>query len=282
MRRPLAFLLILFLVSGCATSSGNNSSETHAASSFPKPIPKVLAEEVAIGEQINATIMSSFYPYTEPKVVNYLNLIGGKLAANAGRRLPYRFTLLYSDKIYATSAPGGFVYLTTGMLYFLENEAELAAVLSHEIGELQFQDPKLSRSRKVLDAVTKGGSAVAPVFGEIGMLAMLGLVGVNMVADKKRKGNPNLSKSDKLALHYMVESGYDPQGMVDLLYKFISAKNEVIPYFFDYAKSRPITEDRFHSLQSEFAKLPLQDKTLSVNRKEYKEMIAGVAEIYQR
>ncbi len=275
MRRPLAFLLILsILSSGCASDKKNSVSPS---------ISKSAAEEVAIGEQINATIMSSFYPYTEPRVVNYVNKIGGELAAHSGRKLPYRFTLLYSDKIYATSAPGGFIYLTTGMLYFLENEAELAAVMAHEIGELQYQDPKLSRSRKVLDAVTKGGGLVAPAFGGIGMLALIGLVGVNMAANKQGpSAEQKLSKADGLALHYMVNSGYDPQGMMDLLYKFLSAKNEVIPFFFDYAKSRPITEQRFHALQKEFSKLPLQEKTLSVNRKEYKEMIAGVAEIYQR
>ena len=282
MRRPIAFLLILFLISGCA-SDKKNSSSIQTGTSEHRPLSKSEAEEVAIGEEINASIMSSFYPYTEPKVVNYLNEIGEKLALRAGRKIPYRFTLLYSEKIYATSAPGGFIYLTTGMLYFLENEAELAAVMAHEIGELQFQDPQLSSSRKVLNAVTKGGGLVAPAFGGIGMLALLGLVGVSMAANKTGPSpEQKLSKADSLALHYMVDSGYDPQGMVDLLYKFLSSNNEVIPYFFDYAKSRPITEARFQALQKEFSKLPLQEKTLMVNRKEYKEMTAGVAEIYQR
>ncbi len=282
MRRPLAILLIFLMISGCA-SDKKNSSSIEAGVSVRPPLSKSMAEEVAIGEQINAEIMSSFYPYTEPKVVSYLNKIGENLASHAGRKMPYRFTLLYSEKIYATSAPGGFIYLTTGMISFLENEAELAAVMAHEIGELQFQDPKLSSSRKVLAAVTKGGGLVAPAFGGIGMLALLGLVGVNMVANKKEpSAEQKLSKADTLALHYMVDSGYDPQGMIDFLYKFLSSNNEVIPYFFDYAKSRPITEERFHSLQKEFLKLPLQEKTLLVNRKEYKEMIAGVAEIYQR
>lgn len=282
MRRPTAFLLSLFLISACASDS-KNSSSLQSGGTAHRPLSRAEAEEVAIGHQINASIMSSFYPYTEPKVVNYLNGIGEKLAARAGRKIPYRFTLLYSEKIYATSAPGGFIYLTTGMLYFLENEAELAAVMAHEIGELQFQDPKLSNSRKVLDAVTKGGGLVAPAFGGIGMLALLGLVGVNMAVNRKGPdAEQKLSKADTLALHYMVESGYDPQGMMDFLYKFLSSNNEVIPFFFDYAKSRPITEERFHALQKEFAKLPLQDKTLAVNRKEYKEMTAGIAEIYQR
>ncbi len=282
MRRLTAFLLIAAMISGCASHQKNSSPP----SAFPvaQAVSRASAEEIAIGEQIHASIVSSFYPYTEPKVVNYLNTIGGKLSTHAGRKLPYRFTLLYSDKIYAASAPGGFIYLTTGMLYFLENEAELAAVMAHELGELQFQDPKLSQSRKILDAVTKGGSAVAPAFGGIGMLALLGLVGVSMIADKKmgNDAGQKISKSDKLALEYMVKSGYDPQGLMDLLYKFLSSKDEVLPYFYDYAKARPITEQRFKSLQREFSKLPLEGKTLSMNREEYKEMMTGIAEIYRR
>ena len=280
-RLPALLLITTILVSGCASDGKKAAPASNVVP--PANLSRSEAEEHAIGEQIHATIMSSFYPYTEPKMVNYLNKMGENLSSHAGRKLPYRFTLLYSDKIYAASAPGGFIYLTTGMLYFLENEAELAAVLSHEIGELQFQDPKLSQSRKILEAVTKTGAAVAPAFGGIGMLAMLGLVGVNMVTDKATPTpDQKMIKADKLALHYMVDSGYDPQGMIDLLYKFLGSKNEVIPYFFDYAKSRPITEERFKSLQKEFRALPLEGKTLSVKRKEYQEMMAGVAEIYQR
>ena len=283
MRRFTAFLLIgLFLIPGCA-SSGKNARPVSSNAPASPALSKSVAEEVAIGKQIHAAILSQFYPYTDPKVVNYINQLAERFASHAGRKLPYRFTLLYSDKIYATSAPGGFIYLTTGLLYFLENEAQLAAVMAHEIGELQFQDRRLSRSRKILDAVTKGGNMLAPAFGDIGALALLGLVAVNVVADRKIL-NPEekLVKADKLALHYMLASGYDPEGLRDFLYKFLSAKNEVIPLFLDYAKSRPITQERIESLQREFLKLPFQDKTLTMNRKEYQEMMTGVAEIYQR
>ena len=79
-------------------------------------------EEAAIGEEIHQTIMASFQPYTEPEVNSYISKIGWDLSGQAARKdLNYRFIILYSDKIYATSSPGGYVYITTGMIYFLEN-----------------------------------------------------------------------------------------------------------------------------------------------------------------
>ncbi len=254
-----------------------------ASSVFPAASASA-AEEVAIGEQIHAQILSSFYPYTEPKASNYLNEVGSALAAFAERKdLPYRFTLLYNDKIYAASSPGGFVYITTGFIFFLENEAELAAVLAHEIGQLQEKDPKLSKSRKILEAVTRGGTLIAPAFGEIGVLAALGLVMVRVMQERsQRTPADRLLAADNRALDYMVKAGYDPQGMIDLFYKFLNARREAAPYFFDYYQSRPITVERFQSLSEKFKQLPLQDKDFATHPKRYEEMTQGVREIYRR
>jgi predicted Zn-dependent protease len=274
-KTPAAFLLMFCLISGCASAGGKKT---------PAVPPAVASEEVAIGEQIHAEILSSFYPYTEPKVVSYVNKIGNGLAKHAERKdLPYRFTILYNDKIYATSAPGGFIYVTTGLLYFLNNEAELAAVIAHEIGELQFKDPKLSRSRQVLEAVTRGGQVIGPALGEFGALALLGILAVNAVAEA---GQPTpeerLTGSDARAMDYMVKAGYDPQGVMEVFYKFLQAPKELLPYFYDYYQSRPITEKRVQALQQHFATLPLEGKSFDTGHEQYREIMHGVKEIYQK
>ena len=92
-----------------------------------------------------------------------LNLLVGMIIVDVG---------LYSEKIYATSAPGGFVYVTTGMLTYLENEAELAGILAHEIGEQQFKDPRFSKIQKGIEHMTHGVALVGPLFGQIGALAV--------------------------------------------------------------------------------------------------------------
>ena len=272
-----SFLIPVLVFSGCA-SSGGTKTQSRPAISAP------LADEVALGEKIHAQILSSFYPYTEPTAAGYINQIGASLAAHARRRnLPYRFTILYNDKIYATSSPGGFVYLTTGLIRFLDNESEIAAVMAHEIGELQYQDPRLSQSRKILDAVTRGGAAVGPAFGSVGALAVLGLMMMNAIAEAGQlTPAQRLHKADAEALHYMTEAGYDPQGLIDVLYRFLNADPALVPFFYDYQQSRPITMDRFQALQAEFDGLPLQGKTFSTGRDTYQEMTKGIQEIYRR
>jgi len=275
-QKVLSTILIpIVLFSGCAAQRKQahpQISERHLAT-----------EEVAIGEHIHAQITSNFNIYTEPQMVAYLNQVGSDLAEHAERKdLPYRFTLLYDEKIYATSAPGGFIYLTTGMINFLRNESELAAVLAHEIGELQYRDPRLSQSKKALEELTKVGAAVAPAFGPVGALAAIGLIMMNTVAQgPERSPEDRVLTADTEALHYMVSAGYDPQGMIDLLYEFLNADPKILPFFFDYYQSRPISEERVMNVQHEFSELPLQGKTFEANPKQYMEMTKGVREIYK-
>ena len=243
----------------------------------------MMTEEAQIGEQIHRTIMSSFYPYTEPRANEYIGKIGGDLAKQALRQeLNYRFIILYSDKIYATSSPGGYVYITTGMIYFLENEAELAAVLAHEIAQLQYKDPKLSVSRKILKNVSEKGAMVAPAFGQIGSLATLGFALLHSVAEAGKKSpEARLVIADRKAMIYMAEAGYDPQGMIDLFYKFADAKKEIVPYFSEYWESRPLTEERVDAIEGQFKKLPLDGKIFDVHHEKYSEETRGIREIYK-
>jgi predicted Zn-dependent protease len=275
MKTAIAGILVFCLVlSGCASSRERKSEDGGAGD----------AQEAAIGAQIHTTILQSFYPYTDPKVVGYINEIGGSLTEHAQRDLSYRFTILYSDKIYATSAPGGYVYVTTGMLYFLENEAELAAVLAQEIGHLQFKNPHIvANSRKVLDTIAKGGAMVGPAFGPIGALAALGLVMVSNVSQPNEMlPEDKMVMADKRALHYMLEAGQDPQGLIDVTQRFLRANNEVVPYFYDYYRSRPITEARMAALNKEFSKLPLEGRDFQTRYEIYQEMTKGVREMYRR
>ena len=273
---PLCLVLIL---SGCASGPDRGDFDP----TVDQNVSSSLRKEVEIGQQIHDQILSTFYIYSEPRIVNYINEIGMSLARHTERsHLPYKFTLLYDEKIYATSAPGGFVYLTTGMINFLENEAELAAVLAHELGQLQFKDPKLSGARKALNGVTQLGATVAPAFGSFGALAILGLVLVNMIADGTQVSPGNrLEKSDELAFNYLTEAGYDPQALLDFLNRLLEAPEDIVPYFYDYYQSRPITVDRMMNVQTEFSRLSLDGKTLSTQYKIFQDKTKGIQEMYK-
>ncbi|MCB9799475.1 MAG: M48 family metalloprotease [Candidatus Omnitrophica bacterium] len=242
-----------------------------------------ISEEIQIGQQIHQQITSEFYLYTEPKAREYIESIGQKLAAAAERQeIEYHFFLLYSNKIHATSAPGGFVYVTTGMLNFLDNEAQLAAVLAHEIGELQYRDPRLSEKRKAWHEISRAGAGIAPAFGPFGILAAIGFVAVHAATSAVPEDPAKrMVKADSLALDYLIESGYDPQAMLDLMGKFLRADSKTLPYFYDYYQNRPISQERMDNLEESFAKTPLEGKSLTTNYHVYQEQTKGIREIYK-
>ena len=239
--------------------------------------------EAEMGRQIHQSIVSTFRVYTEPRLVEYVRKIGESVAKSAERKnLPYQFTILYDDRIYATDAPGGFVYITTGFLNFLENEAELAGVLAQEIAQLQYRDPRFSPSQKVLGAASQAGAVVGPFFGPIGALGAVGLVLLStMTLGKQVSPKKRIQAADRRALRYLVEADQDPQGYLDFLQRLLNGDRMWTPYSYDYLTSRPLTQERYQRVVAEFGKLPLQEKALTVNRELYREMTKGVREIYR-
>lgn len=240
--------------------------------------------EREIGEQIHQQILSSFYVYTDEAVVRYLNEVSGKLTRHARRQeLAYRVTLLYSDKIYATSAPGGYIYITTAMLDFLKSEAELAAVLGHEIGRLQYQDPTLSEARKALQQVSQAGAMVSSAFGPIGMLAALGFVAMNAVSMPAAwSPEKQLITADALALYYLMEEALDPQAMRDIFNRFMNLPQNELVFYYDYYQARPLSQVRMDAFEANYADLALAGKTLETGYRTYQDKIQTVHEIYRR
>lgn len=264
--------VVCLLITACSHSSRAVKSETRSFNT----------RELDAGKAINDQIHSSFYTYTDPKVVSYVTRVGTELAGPPGKNRAYHFTILYDDKLYATSAPGGYIYVTTGLINFLDNEAELAAILAFEIGAEQFQDPRASSGRQFMEKMTQGVAMASPAFGQIGALAALGAVLVNGVVEHQQvDGKEKLFKSDELALNYMVAAGYDPQGYIDVLRKMVEADRALLPNLYDYYQSHPITEERFSRLSAAFSKLPLMNKSLTVNRDEFIAETRGIKEIYK-
>lgn len=277
MRRKLVSIGLIFLL-GCARGPGVSQDQSQVSGrAFSSD------REAEIGRQIHQAIISSFRVYTEPRLVNYVTEIGNSIANAAGRRdLSYRFTVLYDERAYATEAPGGFVYLTTGFLHFLQNEAELAALLAHEVARLQLRDSRFSLMRGALGTLAQTGAVIGPFFGQIGVLAASAILLLNAFAESHDPSKEEaLWKADRGALRYMVVSGYDPQGYLDLMSRYLNMDPEWMPYFYDYLTSRPLTVERYQQIIEEFEKLSLDGKSFSVNRSRYLEMTKGVREIYR-
>lgn len=270
----LCYALSLLLVfQGCASSRDSSAANSPVLSDFE-------IKEMEIGRQIHAQVLSSFYLYTEPRLIEYVNLVGQRMARQAGRtNLNYQFTVLLDDKIFATSAPGGYVYITTGMIDFLDNEAQLAAVLAHEIAQLQYLDPRFSKSHKRLEDITKGGTIVGGFLGNIGVIAIMGLQVMNALTDEKTK-DERVDAADKLTLQYLASSGYDPECWADALYKMVHLQKDELVRLFDYYNTRPISLTRLKKLKKNLKKMDLRGKTLETGAEVYDQAVKGVRQIY--
>lgn len=273
--------IFLILVLGCARGPTVSKDALKVPDSR---LSGADARELERGRQIHQAIVSSFRVYTEPRLVGYVTRIGRSIARVSERKnLDYRFTVLYDNRAYATEAPGGFVYVTTGFLNFLQNEAELASVLAYEVAILQFRDPRFSVAKQAFSRFAQASAVVGPFFGQIGILATTAVVLLNALTESNAPSEEErVGKADQRVLHYLLESSHDPQGYLDLLNRQLNLNPEWTPYFYDYLSTRPVTIQRYQKVLEEFQKLALEGKSFNVNHARYLEMTKGVRDIYQR
>ncbi len=264
-KKILTLLLIVSQFSGCA------SNQSQIA---PGKLSSDVESEISLGKRINELIISRIPLCQNEEINRYVEDIGSNVAKHAKRQeISYHFLVLQDDRFYATSAPGGFIYITSGFLVFLKNEAELAYSLGHEIGELQYKDPRLSQAHAMLENALKTGAAIAPAFGSIGALAFLGIVGVYSMTGKDESKDQRIYEADTKALEMMSKAGYDPQGAMDVFFSIAHATPKELMYLYDYYQTRPVTSMRLTKLENGFKRLDLKNKNFNTNRFHYIQMI---------
>lgn len=197
----------------------------------------------------------------------YVARVGEAMARAAG--LPNRctFTVVNSEVINAfTAPPGCYVYVTRGLLSLMNSEAELAAVLGHELGHVTAKHATRQRNREALGglaAVLVGAVAKSDTLGQLaGQVAQVGILSYSRTQEYE---------ADTLALRYLPVAGYDVGGMsrvLDALQRDdqFSARaqgvdtRQVMPV---WARTHPLTSDRITRAQRQAALLPPQPDALS-------------------
>ena len=178
--------------------------------------------ELDVGKQQYApSRQSQGGEYTaDPAVQAYITEVGNKLAAVSDRKLPYEFKVLNSGVPNAWALPGGKIAINRGLLVEMSSEAELAAVLGHEIVHAAAKHGARGYSRGML---LQGGVLAATIAtsGEkYSNLAQLG-AGIGAQLINTRYGRDAERESDKFGITYMSRAGYDPTGAVDLQRTFV-------------------------------------------------------------
>lgn len=150
----------------------------------------------------------------------YLNQVGHTIAGRSHRpQMPYSFQAVNASYINAYAFPGGTIATTRGILVELDNEAELAALLGHEIGHVNARHAAEQATTSILaSAVIMGATIYANITDYrdyAGLIQTLGGVGVGALLAHYSRNNER--EADALGIEYMTRSGYDPYGMAGLL-----------------------------------------------------------------
>jgi len=216
------------------------------------------SQEIEMGKQTDAEVAATYGVYDDPALSAYVSKLGLALAAKTQRpNLPYRFTVLDSPVVNAFAVPGGSVYVTRGILALMSSEAELAAVLGHEIGHVNARHSMSQMSKQ--QAAQVGlvvGSAVSKTFAKYA-----GLAGAGLQVLFLKYSRDNETQADGLGVDYARAGGYDPADMAvtfTALQKMgdLSGRSS-LPGFLS---THPLTADRVVHVQT---MLKPEDRTLA-------------------
>ena len=232
-------------------------------------------EEIQVGVKNHPKIVAFFGgEYRSTQLKAYVNSIGQLLASASERRnLKWRFTVLNSDTVNAFAMPGGFVYVTRGLLALADNEAQLASVLAHEIGHVT----ALHHARRfgqslianvgVLTAGIIGGRQIER-FSQLGTTTLL-----------QRFSRENEFESDELGIRYTARVGYNPAAMAQFLLKLRAHSQLTVKRHgedtgsvdqFNYLSTHPAPLSRVYRAKvlanSVFVKRPMTERSIYLKK----------------
>ena len=168
------------------------------------------SDEVALGGQTDEQIIQSYGLYEDAELTAYIDAMGQHMSRITHRpNLNYHFKVLDTPVVNAFAVPGGYVYFTRGILSYLNNEAELAGVMGHELGHVNARHSAVQYSRAQLAML---GLGVGMVFSEkFRQYAGLAQFGVSMLF--LRFSRDNERQADDLGVEYSMKTGYDADNM---------------------------------------------------------------------
>jgi predicted Zn-dependent protease len=171
-------------------------------------------KEAAIGEASAAKLINVFGLYQNQDMVDYVNMVGNTVARQAPRDINYHFAILDTEAVDAMGLPGGYVFVTRGLLANITNEAELAGVLGHEIAHVDRRHlEKEVRAQKTAAFAKEEAAEKIPTAAElINMAGQLVTTALTSQVSRDKE-----SEADKLGLDFASKAGYSASGLRDIL-----------------------------------------------------------------
>jgi predicted Zn-dependent protease len=212
-------------------------------------------DEIALGAEYHAQLLKEMPAYEgDPAVQQWVSSIGNKLAKVSDRPdLAFTFTVVQSDEINAFAVPGGYVYVTTGLLEMADSGAEVATVLAHEIGHVSARHGVQAMETYMLAQgiyeILGGDELASLVAGAV-------QIGTGLTFDQDQE-----RQADSLGVEYAVGAGFNPWGMVDFfsalkgLEGTSSGDGGILQDLGELFSTHPPTDERISNVKGQIQKL---------------------------
>lgn len=246
-------LLITSFLAGCS----NNTATTGS----PSVVVSAPGRDITIENEAHQKIVTAGEIYEDPELQEYINRIGQRLVAHSDQpNRAFTFSVLDTQMINAFAVSGGFVYISRGLLPFLDSEAELAGVIGHEIAHVAARHHGRRQTAGITSAVAATAAYILTGSGDLAEATSM--YGAELISGY---GRDMELEADGLGSRYMHSAGYDPQALLEVIgvlknqeqYARVKAKTSGKPagtYHGLYA-SHPRNDKRLQTVISAAAKL---------------------------
>ncbi len=230
------------------------------------------SREIQMGREADPQVVAAYGLVDDPELQDYVSDIGQSLAAVSERPdLPWSFKVVDDPIVNAFALPGGFIYVTRGILAHFDSEAELAGVLGHEIGHVTARHSASQMSRQQLQQIGLGaGMVFSETVRQYGDLAMAGLQIMNLSYSRGDE-----SEADRLGLRYIARRGYDADAMIGVFQMLAQASGGGGGRLPEWQSTHPYPENREADIRAVIAETGApRDGT--VERDRYLNMLDGL------
>jgi predicted Zn-dependent protease len=175
--------------------------------------PQKESKDVKTAKQMHVMFTQKMGVHQDLELQEYVQRVGEKLAAVSERPdLDWHFTIVDTDDVNAFATMGGYVYISRGIMPYFQNEADLAAVLGHEIGHITAEHLKKQQRKGMLSGLASAATAIFT-----GMPALADLTNMAGQAIISGYGRDAELESDRLGATYLAKAGYDPEALIDVI-----------------------------------------------------------------
>jgi predicted Zn-dependent protease len=264
MKRAALLLIAGAAVAGCARNPATGENELMLVSE---------SQEIQMGQQADSGVIASIGLYPDPSLQSYVQSLGEKLAATSERpKLPWTFRVVDDPAVNAFAIPGGFVYVTRGILAHMTNEAELATVMGHEIGHVTARHTAHAMSQQQVAGLGLAIGSIAS--SQIAKYAGVASQAMGLLFLKFSRDNENTA--DELGVRYSSRANFDSRQMVNVMQvldKLTAQGGGRLP---EWLATHPNPGNRIEHINGVIAQTKVDFTGAVVNRDAYERRLDGM------